>query len=231
MNSRALVGVVLVVLGLVLLLDRADVLDAGALIAAWWPTVFVLGGVLALLDRPPRPISATVLIIIGLSLLAVTTGLLSGEVLAVVWPVALIVLGLWFMTGRRLQRSVVDSGDAVSVTVMFGGQELANASPQFRGGTVTALFGGVELDLLRAAPAPDAELNVTVMFGGVDLTVPDDWRVVIDGPAILGGFDNKATVSDPTAPTLKVRAFAMFGGVEVATAPRQEASRTTPPQV
>lgn len=226
MNSRSLLGVVLVALGVVLLLDRVGTLDAGAVIGAWWPTVFVLAGVLALLDRPPRPVAATVSMIIGVSLLAVTTGVLSGAVLAAVWPAALIALGLWFMTGRRLHRSVVDNGDAVKVTVLFSGQELANTSAQFRGGSVTALFGGVDLDLVRAVPAPDAELTVTTMFGGVGLTVPDDWRVVIDGPAIFGGFDNGATVSDPGAPTLKVRAFAMFGGIEIKTSPRHTSGST-----
>lgn len=231
MNTRSLLGVVLVALGVVALLDRVGTVDAGAVIGAWWPMVFVLAGVLALFDHPPRPVAATVSMIIGVSLLAVTTGVLSGAVLAALWPAALIALGLWFIMGRRLPRSVVDNGDAVSVTVLFSGQELANTSAQFRGGTVTALFGGVDLDLVRAVPAPEAELTVTTMFGGVDLTVPDDWRVVIDGPAIFGGFDNAATVSDPRAPTLKVRAFAMFGGIEISTSPRHTVGSTPRPVV
>lgn len=63
-------------------------------------------------------------------------------------------------------------------------------------------------------------LDVTVLFGGVDVTVPDDWRVLIDGPAVLGGYENHAAATDPAAPTLRIRAFAMFGGIEVKTTPR-----------
>lgn len=227
LNSRTLMGAVLVALGFVFLLDRANVVDAGTLISNWWPAVLVLAGILALTDRPRRPIAATVLMVIGVALLSITTGLLSAEALSVLGPVALIALGLWFVTGRRLPRSVVDSGDAVSVTAMFSGQELANTSPQFEGGTLTGIFGGVELDLLYAQPAPDAELNATALFGGVEITVPDDWCVTIDGPAIFGGFENSSRASTPGAPTLKVRALAMFGAVEIKTA-RRPADATIP---
>lgn len=58
--------------------------------------------------------------------------------------------------------------------MLLSGRELANTSPQFEGGRITALFGGVELDLLHATLAADAELDVTAVFGGVDVTVPDD---------------------------------------------------------
>ncbi len=226
LNSRMLMGVVLVALGVVFLLDRAGVVDAGTLLSAWWPAVVVLAGVLALTDRPRRPITASVLLVIGGVLLAITTGVLAEAALSVLGPLALIALGLWFVTGRRLPRAAVDSGDAVSVTALFSGQELTNTSQQFEGGTVAGVFGGVSLDLLHAQPAPDAEVNATGLFGSVEITVPDDWRVLIDGPAIFGGFENSSTASDPDAPTLKVRALAMFGSVEIKTAARPLTART-----
>jgi hypothetical protein len=49
---------------------------------------------------------------------------------------------------------------------------------------------------------------------------------LIDGPAILGGYDNHATPTNPAAPTLKVRALAMFGGIEIKTARRAPSSLT-----
>lgn len=220
MHNRRLLGAVLVALGLVFLADRAGVTDAGTLLAAWWPVVFVLAAVLALRDRPPRPVAAATSAVIGLVLLSVTTGLVSTTVLALFWPIVLIAVGVWFLLGRRVHRTVVDSGDAVTATVLFSGHELVNASPQLQGGTITALFGGVDLNLVRAMPAPDAVLDVTVLFGGVDVTVPDDWRVLIDGPAVFGGYENHAAPTDPAAPTLRIRAFAMFGGIEVKTTPR-----------
>lgn len=220
LSSRMLMGVVLVALGLVFLLDHAGVVDAGTLIANWWPSVLVVAGLLALTDRPRRPITASVLILVGVVLLGITTGVLAGETLSVLGPLALIALGLWFVTGRRLPRAVVDSGDAVSVMALFSGQELTNTSQRFEGGTLAGIFGGVSLDLSHARPAPAAEVTATGLFGSVEITVPDDWRVVIDGPAIFGGLENNATASDPEAPALKVRGLAMFGGVEIKTVPR-----------
>lgn len=220
LNSRALLGIALIVLGGLFLLGQAEVIDAGELIADWWPVVFIAAAALALADRPSRPIAAGVLAVIGVVLLSATTGVLSGAVLSVLWPVALIAIGLWIVSGRRLGRTVVDSGDAVEGTVIFGGRELTNTSSSFEGGSLTVVFGGLELDLLRAAPASDARLDVTTIFGGTEITVPDDWRVVIDGPAIFGGYDNASTVTDAAAPTLRLRVLVLFGGLEVKTQPR-----------
>jgi hypothetical protein len=219
LNSRSLLGIVLLVLGLVFLLDRTGAVDAGTVIADWWPALVVLAGALAFADRPPRPIAATVLVIVGLVLLAITTGFVDPDVMRILGPLALVGLGAWLITGRRVGRSAVDSGDAVNVTVLFSGNELVNTSPDFTGGSLTAVFGGIDLDLLRATPTPDAQLDATALFGGVELMVPDDWRVIVDGPAIFGGFTNRADPVDPRA-TLRVRALVMFGGIDIKTAPR-----------
>ena len=46
----------------------------------------------------------------------------------------------------------------------------------FRGGHVSAMFGGVEVDLRRAGMRGDsAVIDVTVMFGGVEFKIPPNW--------------------------------------------------------
>jgi hypothetical protein len=61
-------------------------------------------------------------------------------------------------------------------------------------------------------------LDLLVAFGGIDIRVPQDWKVVTTGIPIFGGWENKTESienSQPEAPVLEVRCMAAFGGVEI----------------
>ena len=216
-TGRALLGVAFVSLGTLLLLQQTGTLDAGRVIADWWPVLLLVAATLELLARPPRPVAASVLGAIGLVLLAGTTDLVPGSVLALVWPLGIILLGAWLLLRRGPVAVGGASDDAVvDATVLFSGRRIVGTSPRFRGGSVTAVFGGIELDLTGAEIPDGAVLDAVAVFGGVELTVPLGWRVVVDGPAIFGGHENNVPApADAAAPTLRVRATAIFGGVEV----------------
>jgi Domain of unknown function (DUF1707)/Cell wall-active antibiotics response 4TMS YvqF len=88
------------------------------------------------------------------------------------------------------------------------------------GGQVTALafFGGVEIDLTEAVfESPEVVIQVTAIFGGVDIKVPENATVRAGGGVgIFGGFDVKGYESmEPGAPVINVRGLALFGGVDV----------------
>lgn len=215
-TGRALVGIGFIALGTLFLLDEAGALDAGAVIADWWPAIFLVAAGLELLARPPRRIGALVFGVLGLLLLGATTGSVAGSMLALLWPLAVIALGAWLLVRRptAAQGATVDS--TFDAAVLFSGRALVNSSQDFRGGNATAVFGGVEVDLTGARILDTADVEAVAVFGGVDLKVPPGWRVVMDGPAIFGGNENKVpTPTEPDAPTLRVRSTAIFGGVEV----------------
>ena len=46
-----------------------------------------------------------------------------------------------------------------------------NTSPESSGGSLTAVFGGIEPDLLRATPAATLRVRALVMFGGIDIKI------------------------------------------------------------
>jgi predicted membrane protein len=96
---------------------------------------------------------------------------------------------------------------------------VANVSQAFRGASLTAVFGGVNLDLRHARPAAEgARITATAAFGGIDILVPTGWRVALKGLPIFGGIEDKTdhTADLPDdAPVLQVDALAIFGGVEV----------------
>ena len=80
-----------------------------------------------------------------------------------------------------------------------------------------AVMGGAELDFSEAVLLEGVtEVSVYACMGGAEITVPRDVNVEVRGLGILGGFkhfDHRAEEAD--APTLRIRGFALLGGVDV----------------
>jgi len=220
MNAgRGLFGAVLAALGIVLLLDTADVLDAGRVVGAWWPLAIVLLGVLHASAVRRATGAGITLVVVGLALLGVSTGLFGSDAWRFVWPVALIGVGGWLALGwgRRLGSRPSDDDEVDGIAVL-GSARLATRSQSFRRASVTAVLGGVTLDLSQAAPVPSGgEVTIAGILGGVTVLVPRGWVVEIRGLPILGSWDDTTDRRDlgPGSPRLEVQALVVFGGVEV----------------
>ncbi len=113
----------------------------------------------------------------------------------------------------------VISGNKLNATAIFGGGKRQVVSENFEGGTVSAVFGGFELDLRKANMAGDsAMLSVDAVFGGAEIKVPQNWDVVLHGTGIFGGYSDETMhpgAQTPGIKTLILTGSAIFGGVEV----------------
>jgi predicted membrane protein len=93
-------------------------------------------------------------------------------------------------------------------------------SRNFKGGKITAIFGGIELDLTKAGLAPGvSELELACIFGGATLIVPDDWYITIEVTPILGGFSDSRKLmpgrSVDLSKHLVIKGAVIFGGGEI----------------
>ena len=150
------------------------------------------------------------------------------------WPVLMIVVGvailLGFSFGKRkccrrhkhenMNFNKIEGTGGVYVRkVIFGGNEDIFLEPVFRGGKIEVVFAGVELDLRRTTlPEGDTRLSVEAVFGGIKLYLPDDWTVVPEIDAILGGVDNKRfspVVQSEPSRRLIITGEVIFGGCEL----------------
>ncbi len=217
-RGRLLIGAVLITLGLLFLLDQTGVLDAGRAIGDWWPLIFVAAGLLYLSFSPRHVLVPAVLIIIGLALLAGSLEFVPDWVRTAFWPAVLVAIGLWVIFGRGQGVPSATPGDRVNSIVAFFGRDIVNDSQQFRGGSILNMFGGTQIDLRNARPAPEgAAMDVLVGFGGVDIWVPEGWRVDVKGLPLFGGWSNKTRreALPIDAPLLSVEALVAFGGMEI----------------
>ncbi|GAA4061294.1 DUF1707 SHOCT-like domain-containing protein [Actinomadura miaoliensis] len=86
-----------------------------------------------------------------------------------------------------------------------------------------SVVGGTCLDLRDAQlTAPEVTLTKVSLLGGVTVCVPHGVRVVLEGGSLLraaglfgGRADDDCEPLPPDAPTLRIRAFSLFGGVTV----------------
>jgi hypothetical protein len=115
---------------------------------------------------------------------------------------------------------VVGNGTSTEVDRMvavFGGVERKGRWRMRARNQITAVFGGVDLDLREADfDAGVIEINVQTCFGGVELKVPAGITVRNETVNIFGGTEVK-NVGDPVegAPTLVIKGTVFFGGVSV----------------
>ena len=108
------------------------------------------------------------------------------------------------------------SGPAVSIGIMSGFDRKGPwVVPPVH--TAIALMGGGELDLTEARFVEQETIIYAWAFmGGIDIRVPDDVTVHVEGFGFMGGFDHRAGGdAGPGRPVIRIRGLAIMGGVDV----------------
>jgi len=218
LTPRMILGLAVMVVGVLFTLDNLGYLDAGQYLR-FWPIVFVLVGIVKLLPPYGRS-SGWIWILGGCALLAHQLGRVD---ISHWWPLLLVALGaqiVWRAATRprRVGRPRDNVDDAVvSAFAFMSGSKHTSRSQAFRGGELTAIMGGVEVDLRAAAVAESpAVIDVFAFWGGIEIRVPDDWAVVSEGFALMGAFEDETRPAPGEVHTkLVLKGLAIMGGVEV----------------
>lgn len=140
-----------------------------------------------------------------------------------VGPMLLILFGgliLWRSFGGRWSVERSERGDTVHNVALMAGHELRCDASEFRGGSLTAIMGGCELDLSGATPvAGGAELDLVAIWGGIEIRVPPEWKVVSHVTPLMGGFEDSRELISESADSkrLTLRGVAIMGSIEITT--------------
>jgi hypothetical protein len=86
--------------------------------------------------------------------------------------------------------------------------------------TAVAIMGGVEMDLRQARfTTRETVIRAFGIWSGIDIYVNAYTRVIVDGIAIMGGFDQERDQVQPElgpdSPLVRVTGFALMAGVTV----------------
>lgn len=220
LTGRVVVGLVLMAFGVLWTLDNLGIMESGPILR-WWPLLIVVYGLIKLLGIGTyrNPVGGSIVTLVGAWLLAEQLDFIHMSIFAL-WPLMLVAFGVAMLTrsARPREGTAFDQqAPNVSTFAFMAGVVRKVVSAEFRGGDMTAVMGGVKLDLRGARAVPDgAVLDVLVCWGGIDIRVPDTWRVVNQATVMLGGLEDRSKL--PPADTrdiLIIRGLVIMGGIEI----------------
>lgn len=194
-----------------------------------WPMLLVVFGILFLLKK--RWISGLLLIGIGKYFLIPDVLGIPLPDPSLMWPVLVVLLGVFILmkpakvcktndSCHKIHAATNQNTDNMDSTVIFGGENKQISSYDFKGGKITAIFGGSEIDLSNCCLSKENKsIELLVIFGGVTLIVPKEWNVQTEITPIMGGVeDNINTMPDiyidPVAEII-LKGTVIMGGVEI----------------
>ncbi len=198
----------------------------------FWPVILIVIGFMKVIEAGQsggRLTGGLILFGIGCLFLASNLGFLPFPVWDL-WPLILIVIGLVLLIDRVTWRDrlagpwsgpsmgTATSSNALNLAAVFsGGKRIVNTD-DFRGGVISAVFGGFEVDLRQAGMKADSALiKADTVFGGVEIKIPTTWCAEVQGAGVFGGYSDESS-HPPLTPGTKrliVKGGAVFGGVVV----------------
>ncbi len=217
-RNKAFVGIILVLIGIVLLLDNFGLLPFFLPDYLFtWEALLILIGLVSFLSG--RITQAIILILVGVVFLF--TDYLDIRFWDL-WPILLIIIGASFFIRYRkssdVDFSALSQDELLEDTAVFGGTNKTFKAENFKGGKITALFGGSNIDLRNCQLAVGvSKVDALVVFSGSKLYLPDTWNVKINATPIFGGIDDKrdSNAGQDESGTLIITGLVLFGGIEI----------------
>jgi predicted membrane protein len=223
-NSHHILGLVLIIVGSALILKNIGIFPRHIehIIFSWQMLLIAIGLVITL-GSDGEKTSGLVAMAVGAFFLVPKIFKYTFDI-NIFWPAVFIVVGLIFIFSRRsIIKKYSESGigdDFIDLVHIFSGSQKQIISDNFKGGKITAIFGGSEIDLTQAKLVQGvSDLEITCVFGGVTLIVPGDWNVRVEVTPVLGGFDERQLASNTKfvdmSKTLIIKGTVVFGGGEI----------------
>ena len=219
---RAFFGVTIAALGGVLLLRTLEIIKFDSWHVFWgtvWAAGLILAGLMTIFSsrRASLRVWGLLLMTIGVSIGLGAYGVINISVWKIFWPVMLIAIGLMVGVGsggrKRSKKSPADVSGNEKIAIFYG--EESRVKGDYTGGSVTAIFGGVELDLRQAKIKDGTVIDVFTFCGGVNINMPDDVIVKNEVHGILGGSEDKTVSKSSAKKTIYLRGECVLGGLEV----------------
>jgi predicted membrane protein len=228
-SNRFIIGILLIIAGLILIVKKSSVLPEPLdhfiddIIFSWQMLLIVIGVITLIGSDNKTP---------GIIMIAVGGFFLIPELFTdffrsfnFFWPALFIVIGIVLLMnskklGRRLNYSQTNKADYIDYVNIFSGAERQLITENFQGGKITSIFGGGEVDLTRSSLAPgDIVIDITCIFGGTTIIVPESWNVILNVTPILGGFSDsrklRGDVIKDNTRSLTISGTVIFGGGEI----------------
>ena len=220
--GNVLWGIAFIVIGGIFALNALGVTNIDVFFDGWWTLFIIVPSFIGIIKKDNK-LWSFIWILVGVALLLSAQGVLQFSLIRkLILPVILIFIGLSIIFKDTVHSKVnekiheLNKDGLQEYYATFSGQKVELKGEDFKGASVNAIFGGVELDLRDAVINQDQIINATAVFGGIDIFVPKNVNVKVKSTPIFGGVDNKASnVIGENIPTIYINAFCLFGGADI----------------
>ncbi|MES2781109.1 MAG: DUF5668 domain-containing protein [Bacteroidota bacterium] len=227
--GKALGGVIVIAVGATLLARQLDMPLPEWLFT--WPVLLIVIGIYIgarHLFRNPGWI-----ILVGIGTVFLCDNIYTDiNITTFFWPIFIIAAGLFMIikprrkhqyhgaeewNHSRYETTENVSDDLIETVSIFGGVQKNIISKNFKGGEITCVMGGAEINLSQADIQGRVVLEVTQVLGGTKLIIPANWDVQPEMVAVLGGIEDKRKMQnvETTDKVLVIRGTTVLGGIEI----------------
>lgn len=224
------IAVLIIAAGVLLLISSLEIIPFNlSRYVISWQMLLIGIGVISILTSKEK-VTGLILIAIGGIFLIAKMNYLSVPVWSILWPTVLIIIGVSLLYSHSLKRNepglpkeggpIGDNDEFINEVAIFGGNEKHISTQNFRGGKITNIFGGSELNFSKTELAEgDNFLEILYIFGGSTMVVPPDWDIHMDVVSVFGGFSDKRykRLDAPSNKTkrITIKGLVIFGGGEL----------------
>lgn len=220
--SSIIWGIALLAVSAVLILNAFEITSIDIFFDGWWTLFIIVPSLIGLVNGHDK--TANIIgLLIGAFLLLACQNVLDFDIMwKLIAPVIIAVIGIKMIFGgigrnKGLIKSMeANSDDMKTGFAAFSGQDIRFDNEIFKGAELTAVFGGIKLDLRNAVFEGDTAINACCIFGGADILLPDNVNIKVNSNSLFGGIDNKKHQnSNDNQYTVCLNGTCIFGGVDV----------------
>jgi len=223
-SHRGFAGILVVIVGAFLLMRQMDV-ELPYYLFNIGPILIAIGIYIGVRSNFRN---WTWAIVGGFGLLILISKVVGFSIGQLIWPLIIISVGLvlifkpkrdhdtWRNWGKMSEENT--GNDFFDSTAIFGAIKKNIISKNFKGGDLTTIFGGADINLGQADINGQAVIDMTHIFGGSKIIVPADWTIKTDDVVcVFGGLDDKRRNLGPADPNkvLVLHGTCIFGGIDI----------------
>lgn len=227
-------GIAIIALGVIFGGNAIGLFNFNVFFDGWWTLFIIVPSAISLITEKER-IASLGFLAAGIILLLAAQDVFSYDVAwKAILAVILILCGLKIVftsmfhnkNDKEVEEKVKKLGDNKTMdsqTAVFAGSDRAYNNEVFSGSNLTAVFGGVELDLRDAIFDKDTVIKAFCMFGGIEIKLPEDVQIKTRSGFIFGGIsDDRKNTAEKPKHTIYLDADGGFGGVTISDKPKKK---------
>ena len=217
-------GLILIAIGVIIAGNTLNIFNVDLFFDGWWTLFIIIPCSVGLLTDKDKG-GSLIGLLVGILLLLACQNVIDFDMFwKILVPTIIIICGLTLIFrsifGRKICDDIEELNKKISedgtTTAVFSSQDIKLDDQEFKGTNLTAIFGGIDLDLRNAKIKDDVVINASSIFGGIEIIVSDDVNVILKSNSIFGGAQNsKKDNKKDKKHTVYVNATCVFGGLEI----------------